>query len=92
MLDLLRSAHGHSKIFLTPKFKKDLRWFAKFLPSYNGVSLYDHKPIGVTLELDACLTGFGGPLWAVCLPSSNCQGLQAVGYSSPGDGKHSHCY
>ena len=27
---------------------------------YNGVSLYDHKPIGLTLELDACLTGFGG--------------------------------
>ena len=60
MLDLLRSAHGRQKIFLTPEFKRDLRWFAKFLPTYNGVSLYDHKPIGATLELDACLTGFGG--------------------------------
>ena len=60
MLDLLRSAHGHQKIWLTPDFKRDLRWFTKFLPTYNGVSLYDHKPIGATLELDACLTGFGG--------------------------------
>ena len=60
MLELLRSAHGHQKIFLTPEFKRDLRWFAKFLPTYNGVSLYDHKPIGAMLELDACLTGFGG--------------------------------
>ena len=60
MLELLRSAYGRSKIPLTPDFKRDLGWFAKFLPTYNGVSLYDHKPIGLTLELDACLTGFGG--------------------------------
>ena len=60
MLELLRSAHGRSKILLTPDFKRDLGWFAKFLPTYNGISLYDHKPIGLTLELDACLTGFGG--------------------------------
>ena len=39
MLDLLRSAHGCHKFFLTPEFKRDLRWFAKFLPTYNGVSL-----------------------------------------------------
>ena len=60
MLDLLRSAHGRQKIWLTPDFKRDLRWFAKFLPTYNGVSLYDHKPTGATLELDTCLTSFGG--------------------------------
>ena len=60
MLELLRSAHGRSKNFLMPEFKRDLRWFANFLPTYNGVSLYNHKPIHATLELDACLTGFGG--------------------------------
>ena len=53
MLDLLRFAHGHQKVTLTPDFKRDLRWFAKFLPLYNGVSLYDHRPIDVSLELDA---------------------------------------
>ena len=60
MLDLLRSCHGHQKIRLTSDFKRDLRWLAKFLPTYNGISLYDHKQVDVTLELDACLTGFGG--------------------------------
>ena len=59
MLDLLRFAHGRQKVTLTPDFKRDLRWFAKFLPVYNGVSLYDHRPIDVSLELDACLTGLG---------------------------------
>ena len=60
MLDVLRSGHGHQKIYLTPDFKRDLGWFDKFLHTYNGVSLYDHRSIDVTLELGACLTGFGG--------------------------------
>ena len=60
MLDLLRSAHMRQQVSLTPDFKRDLRWFAKFLPQYNGTSLYDHRPVDVTVEIDACLTGFGG--------------------------------
>ena len=48
------------KIKLTSDFKRDLRWFAKFLPTYNGILLCDHRQVDVTLELDACLTGFGG--------------------------------
>ena len=56
----LRSGHTTQKIVLTPDFRPDLRWFAKFLPLYNGVSLYHHRPIDYTLELDACLTGLGG--------------------------------
>ena len=60
MLALLRSGHAAQKITLTPEFKRDLKWFDKFLPLYNGVSLYDHRPIDHTLELDACLTGLGG--------------------------------
>ena len=43
-----------------PHFTRDLRWFAKFLPMYNGTSLCDHKKVDATLELDACLTGFVG--------------------------------
>ena len=43
-----------------PDFKRDLRWFAKFLPMYNGISMYDNKKIDTTLELDDYLTGFGG--------------------------------
>ena len=60
MLELLRASNGRQKILLTPDFKRDLRWFAKFLPKYNGISMYDHKKFDATLELDACLTGFGG--------------------------------
>ena len=60
MLELLRSSHGRQKILLTPDFKRDLRWFAKFLSRYNGISMYDHKRVDATLELDSCLTGFGG--------------------------------
>ena len=60
MLALLRSGHAAQKNILTPEFKRDLKWFDKFLPLYNGVSLYDHRPIDHTLELDACLTGLGG--------------------------------
>ena len=60
MLDLLRTSHNDRVITLTNEFKRDLAWFEKFLPHYNGVNLYDHKPIHETLELDACLTGLGG--------------------------------
>ena len=60
MLALLRSGHAKQKIDLTPDFKRDLRWFGKFLPLYNGVSLHDHRSTDFTLELDACLTGLGG--------------------------------
>ena len=60
ILDLLRSGHGSQSIHFTPDFKRDLGWFAKFFPTYNGASLNDHKNIDVKLELDACLTGFGG--------------------------------
>ena len=60
MLPLLRSGHATQKIDLTSDFRRDLRWFGKFLPFYNGVSLYDHRPVDFTLELDACLTGLGG--------------------------------
>ena len=34
--------------------------------SYNGTSFFDHKPIKATIELDACLTGFGGR-WGNCV-------------------------
>ena len=60
MLAILRLSHDSQKIILTSDFKRDLRWFAQFLPHYNGVSFYDHRPIDLTLELDAYLTGLGG--------------------------------
>ena len=60
MLTILRHASNPNRIVLTNDFKRDLRWFQKFLPLYNGISVYGHKVSDYTLELDACLTGLGG--------------------------------
>ena len=60
MLDVLRSAENREKINLTDDFHRHLKWFDTFLPLYNGVSMYGHKPTNEVLELDACLTGLGG--------------------------------
>ena len=60
MLHLLRDNYDKSSITLTHDFRRDLRWFVKFVRSYSGTSFFDHKPIEATIELDACLTGFGG--------------------------------
>ena len=59
MLDLLRSQGDNRVIKLTQAFKRDLRWFDKFLCDYNGVSMYYHKSVDHTVELDACLEGLG---------------------------------
>ena len=89
-LDLLRFAHSHQKVTLTPDFKRDFKWFAKFLPEYNGLSLYDHRPIDVTLELDACLTGLGGggSFRKFYLPSSHSHGLQELDHCPSGNGEY----
>ena len=60
MLDLLRSSHNVKKITLTSDFRRDICWFAKFLPAYNGANFYDHRNIEHVIELDVCLTRLGG--------------------------------
>ena len=60
MLQLLRDNYDKNAITLTHDFRRDLRWLAKFVRSYNGTSFFDHKPTEASIELDACLTGFGG--------------------------------
>ena len=59
MLQTLRSGHIHSRITLDLEFHRDRRWFDRFLPLYNGVSLYDHKKCDHQVHLDACLQGLG---------------------------------
>ena len=60
MLETLRQAHDATNIALGDDFHWDLLWFQTFLKDYNGVSMYEHKKTGYTVELDACLTGLGG--------------------------------
>ena len=51
MLELLRSSYPTQPMTLTFDFKRDLRWFATFLPWYNGIFLYDHRPMDMALDL-----------------------------------------
>ena len=59
MLGTLRNASNPARVVLNDDFQRDLAWFDKFLPSYNGISLYIHKRSDTILEFDACLTGLG---------------------------------
>ena len=60
MLDLLRQNYDANTIKLTQAFRRDLRWFTKFVDKYNGVSMYNHRRVDHVIELDACLDGLGG--------------------------------
>ena len=57
---LLREHHGRVRIHLNHEFHRDLRWFQRFLPLDNGVSMYDHKQLDHQVHLDTCLKGLGG--------------------------------
>ena len=88
MLELLRASHNDKKVSLTDNFKRDLAWFAKFLPNYNGVNLYDHKPIQETLELDACLKGLGGRVEDRLYHLPPPKGLSGMHHCPSRDDKH----
>ena len=45
MLDLLHQNYDASSIKLTHALRCDLRWFARFLERYNGVSMYTHRKV-----------------------------------------------
>ena len=57
---VLRDHTHSSEIPLDAEFHKDLNWFLIFLTSFNGVTMYDIRPISDHIYLDACLTGLGG--------------------------------
>ena len=59
MLNTLRNHFSDNIISLDEDFKKDLKWFAKLVPEFNGVSFFDKRPVKATIELDASLTGLG---------------------------------
>ena len=62
MLDTLRAHFCTEEINLNDNFHRDLNWFIKFLPAFNGTAFFNHSPIQMTIELDACLMGLG----AIC--------------------------
>ena len=59
MLELLRTNTKNSAILLTDEFHRDLDWFCKFVPKFNGSAFFVHKHVHHEIELDACLQGLG---------------------------------
>ena len=59
MLELLRANNKNSIIILTDEFHRDLHWFCKFVPRFNGTAFFVHKHANYEIELDACLQGLG---------------------------------
>ena len=51
--------HDKDQVQLSPEAQKDINWFSKFLTTFNGVTIFDHRPIAFHIELDACLQGLG---------------------------------
>ena len=60
MHDLLPETYGKNISNLTLDFMRDLRWFTKFLTKYHCTSIYNHRPVDFTVELDTCLMGLDG--------------------------------
>ena len=63
MLDILRAHFGSNEITLGQDFHRDLNWFKKFLPQFNGTAFFNHSPVHMKIELDARLVGLG----AICM-------------------------
>ena len=59
LLDVLRSMHDKHQVVLSQEAQRDINWFQKFLLTFNGITIFDHRPIAHEIELDACLQGLG---------------------------------
>ena len=59
LLDVLRSVHEKDQVQLSTEAQKDINWFSKFLTTFNGITIFDHRTIAFHIELDACLQGLG---------------------------------
>ena len=64
ILCLFRKNSHKARIHLTQDFFRDIKWFLKFLPAFNGVTFFRKSPIQSldSLHLDACLSGLGA-IW-----------------------------
>ena len=64
IINLFRKNYHKKCIQLDEDFKKDLIWFIKFLPSYNGITFFQKESLeeNESLCIDASFTGVGG-IW-----------------------------
>ena len=66
LLNTLRSLKPGEKKNMDMQTRKDLLWWQRFLPHYNGVSLMwmeQHMKPNEILATDACLVGAGAIVW-----------------------------
>ena len=60
------------QVHLTIEAKRDINWFVKFLPKFNGVTFFDQSPVNFSIKLDASLQGlgarWGSQVYAMVLP------------------------
>ena len=80
ILAIFRNNSHARTIPLSIAFHRDIQWFLRFLPLYNGISYIAKEPIDnhQSLYLDACLTGMGA-VWrdrVYATPIHNCGDLE----------------
>ena len=59
LLEFLRAMEDKGQEKLTVEARRDINWFQKFLPNFNGVTFFDQRPVDGAIELDASLQGLG---------------------------------
>ena len=59
LLDVLHSWEDRSQVPLALEAKRDINWFTQFVPKFNVVIFFDHRPINTAIELNASLQGLG---------------------------------
>ena len=63
VLNFLRTFQGEGQVEVAEEMRRDLLWFERFLPTYNGISLIPpskYSGVDQHLATDACLDGGGG--------------------------------
>ena len=50
---------GGGQVDLPVEAKRDINWFLKFLPTFNGITFFDERSVDGSIELDASLQGLG---------------------------------
>ena len=65
MLEVFRNTNSKHRVKITAEFYKDVKWWLKYLPMFNGIGImwmqHISKPDKI-LASDACLIGIG----AIC--------------------------
>ena len=72
LLEFLRSMEDRGQEDLTVEAKRDINWFQKCLPTFNGVTFFDQRQVDGAIELDASLQGlgavWGSQIYALSIP------------------------